>query len=200
MSDIPWWAGQDLWRKCAIWITAVMAVILIFLTFDSVAKITAGSDRVPDYDVINKRIYYKWDADRNMEAPVIGDDAPLFGQMRTKDEARALVTHGKLTVQSKNCMNCHTLLGNGAYYAPDLTKAWLDPGWGAESVREQLMVTFLLDPDANARTYGTNRRMPQLNLTQEEAEAVVAFLKWMSAIDTNGFPKGFTPIKQEEPS
>ncbi len=27
-------------------------------------------------------------------------------------------------------MNCHTLLGNGAYYAPDLTKAWLDPAWG----------------------------------------------------------------------
>lgn len=26
-------------------------------------------------------------------------------------------------------MSCHTLLGNGAYFAPDLTKAWLDPKW-----------------------------------------------------------------------
>ena len=33
----------------------------------------------------------------------------------------------ELTMQAKNCMGCHTLLGNGAYYAPDLTKAWLDP-------------------------------------------------------------------------
>jgi nitric oxide reductase subunit C len=200
MSEAPWWASQELWRKSAIWITAIMAVILIFLTFDSVARITAGTARVPGYDVINKRIYYKWNASRNMEAPVIGADAPLFGNMLTADEAEAMVTHGKLTVQSRNCMNCHTLLGNGAYYAPDLTKAWLDPGWGAESVREQLMVAFLMDPAANARTYGTNRRMPQLDLTREEAEAVVAFLKWMSAIDTNGFPKGFTPIKQEESS
>jgi nitric oxide reductase subunit C len=29
-------------------------------------------------------------------------------------------------------MNCHTLLGNGAYYAPDLTKAWLDPILGLQ--------------------------------------------------------------------
>jgi len=117
--------------------------------------------------------------------------------MLSAEEAEDLVTLGKLTVQAKNCMNCHTLLGNGAYYAPDLTKAWLDQGWGAESVREQLMVSFLMDPTANARTYGTGRRMPQLGITEQEAHGVVAFLKWMSSIDTNGFPKGFKPIQQE---
>jgi len=62
------------------------------------------------------------------------------------------------------------------------------------------MITFLMDPETNARTYGTGRRMPQLNLTEAEARGVVAFLKWMSSIDTNGFPKGFTPIQQEESS
>ncbi len=197
MSATPWWASEERWRKWAIWITAFMAVVLIFLTFDSVAKITAGSDRVPGYDVINKRIYYTFNAERNMQEPVIGADAPLFGKMLSAEEAEDLVTLGKLTVQAKNCMNCHTLLGNGAYYAPDLTKAWLDQGWGAESVREQLMVSFLMDPTANARTYGTGRRMPQLGITEQEAHGVVAFLKWMSSIDTNGFPKGFKPIQQE---
>jgi nitric oxide reductase subunit C len=197
MADTPWWASEDVWRKCAIWVTAFMAVVLIFLTFDTVAKITAGTERVPGYDVINKRIYYTFNAERNMQEPVIGDDAPLFGKMLSAEEAEDLVTLGKLTVQGRNCMNCHTLLGNGAYYAPDLTKAWLDPAWGAESVREQLMMTFLMDPTTNARTYGTGRRMPQLDLTEEEARGVIAFLKWMSSIDTNGFPKGFTPITQE---
>jgi nitric oxide reductase subunit C len=197
MNDIPWWASEDLWRKLAIWITAFMLVVLIVLTFDSVAKITAGVAKVPAYNVINQRIYYRWDQEREMEAPVIGDQAPLFGQVLSEEEAQALVSKGKLTVQSRNCMNCHTLLGNGAYYAPDLTKAWLDPGWGAESVREQLMLAFLLDPNTNARTFGTNRRMPNLDLTEEEARAVIAFLKWMSAIDTNGFPKSFKPIAQE---
>ena len=200
MTDTPWWASEEIWRKAAIWVTAVMAVILIFLTFDSVAKITAGSNRVPDYAVINNKIFYKFDADRNMQVPVIGGEAPLFGERLSEEAAEELVTLGKLTVQAKNCMNCHTLLGNGAYYAPDLTKAWLDPGWGAEAVREQLMLAFLQDPMTNARTYGTNRRMPQLGITEAEARGIVAFLKWMSAIDTNGFPKGFTPIKQEESS
>ena len=171
MSDTPWWASEDVWRKWAIWVTAMMAVILIFLTFDTVRQITAGGERVPGYDVINQRIYYEFNDERNMQVPVIGDDAPLFGTRLSPDEARELVTLGKLTVQAKNCMNCHTLLGNGAYYAPDLTKAWLDPAWGAESVREQLMITFLMDPVTNARTYGTNRRMPHLDITEEEARA-----------------------------
>jgi nitric oxide reductase subunit C len=200
MTDTPWWASEDVWRKWAIWVTAFMAVVLIFLTFDTVAKITAGGDRVPGYDVINKRIYYKFNSERNMQEPVFGADAPLFGKMLSPQEAEDLVTLGKLTVQAKNCMNCHTLLGNGAYYAPDLTKAWLDPGWGAEAAREQLMISFLMDPMTNARTYGTGRRMPQLGITEDEAKGVVAFLKWMSAIDTNGFPRGFKPIRQEESS
>ncbi len=197
MSNSPWWADQDVWRKTAIWVTALMLVALIVLTFDSVKQITAGTNRVPAYSAINHRIYYRFNSERNMQEPVIGDLAPLFGTELNEEDALALVSKGKMTVQAKNCMNCHTLLGNGAYYAPDLTKAWLDQAWGAESVREQLMVTFLMDPVTNARGYGTDRKMPNLDITEDEARAIVAFLKWMSAIDTNGFPRNFTPIKQE---
>ena len=103
-------------------------------------------------------------------------------------------------VALEDSLDVGTLLGNGAYYAPDLTKAWLDPGWGTEAAREQLMISFLMDPMTNARTYGTGRRMPQLGITEEEAKGVIAFLKWMSSIDTNGFPRGFKPIRQEESS
>lgn len=200
MAETPWWASESIWRKLAIWITAFMAVVLIFLTFHSVKVITAGSDRVPAYSVINQRIDYRFDADRNLMAPVIGDEAPLFGTPLSEDDAKALVTLGKLTVQAKNCINCHTMLGNGSYYAPDLTKAWLDPSWGTEAAREDLMINFLMDPYTNARTFGTGRRMPNLNITREEAEGIVAFLKWMSAIDTTGFPDNFTPIRQGDRS
>jgi len=196
VDGVPWWSSESLWRKIAIWITAVMAVILIFLTFDTVARITAGGARVPGYSVINQRIYYREDLDRGYQVPVIGDEAPLFGEPLDEEEAQALVDLGKLTVQAKNCMNCHTLLGNGAYFAPDLTKSWLDPAWASESVRERLMIEFLMDPEGNARTFGTNRKMPHLDITEAEARGLVAFLKWMSAIDTNGFPAGFTPIRQ----
>ena len=193
---LPWWAAEDFWRKCAIFVTAFMTVVLILLTFHSLAAITAGQGRVPAYSVVNHRIDYQFDAELNRSVPVIGDEAPLFGTMLSEDEARELVSRGKLTVQARNCMNCHTLLGNGAYYAPDLTKAWLDPGWGNEQARELLMTMFLKDPIANARTFGTGRRMPNQDLTDEEVRAVIAFLKWMSAVDTNGFPHGFKPLPQ----
>ncbi len=198
MTDQVWWASENFWRKTAIFVTAFMFVILIFLTFHSMSVILAGSEaeRVPAYSVINHRVDYRFDNERSMFRPVIGEEAPLFGTVYSEAEARALVDLGKLTVQAKNCMNCHTLFGNGAYYAPDLTKAWLDPGWGNEQARETLMLMFLTDPVGNARTYGTGRRMPDLGVTDEEARGIVAFLKWMSAVDTNGFPYGFTPLPQ----
>lgn len=196
MNAVAWWAREDFWRKCAIIVTAVMAVVLIVLTYDSLESISAGGRRVPDYTVVNQRIDYRWDDARNMKVPVIGAAAPLFGTVLDADAAHALVDLGKVTTQAKNCMDCHTLLGNGAYYAPDLTKAWLDPAWGNEAARETMMLNFLTDPNRYARTYGTNRRMPNLGITQQEARGIIAYLKWMSAIDTNGFPAGFVPIKQ----
>ncbi|MFN3594410.1 MAG: c-type cytochrome [Thiobacillaceae bacterium] len=196
-AKLYWWASESFWKKMAIWITAASAVILIFLTFDTVAKITAGSKRVPAYSVINHRIDYVFDEKRNYQVPVIGPEEPLFGRKLSEEEAAALVSQGKLTVQAKNCMNCHTLLGNGSYYAPDLTKAWLDPAWGSKEVREQLMIDFLMDPSDKLHN-GLGRRMPKLGITEAEARATVAFLKWMSAIDTNGFPANFKPIDQAD--
>src|SRR4030065_361072 len=136
MSQDIWWASESFWRKNAIWITAGFFLVLIFLTFDTVTQITAGGKRVPAYSTINHRISYVFDEKRNFQVPVIGVEEPLFGKMLTEGEAKALVSHGKLTPQAKNCMNCHTLLGNGAYYAPDLTKTWLDPSWGSKEIRE----------------------------------------------------------------
>ncbi|HET7651330.1 MAG TPA: c-type cytochrome [Gammaproteobacteria bacterium] len=172
-----------------------MLVVLIFLTIDSLAVSRAGGSHVPDYTVINHQIGYRYDWSRREDVPVIGGDQPLFGKTWTEPEARALMQEGKLVIQSRACMDCHTFFGNGAYYAPDLTKAWLDPAWqqiwmpmtGAKT-QEDAMVDFLMHPER----YPTwNREMPNLHISEPEARAVVAYLKWMSAIDTNGFPANF---------
>lgn len=194
----PLWASEAFWKKTAIWVTAGSFVLLIILTFDSMAKIAAGGSRVPAYSVINKDISYRFDKDLQRYQPVIAGEAPLFGKALSESEAEQLVTLGKKTVQAKNCVNCHTLLGNGAYYAPDLTKAWLDQAWGSKAAREELMLQFLLDPEKNARTYGSNRKMPNLQITDAEARGIVAFLKWMASIDTNGFPHNFKAIGEGE--
>ncbi len=197
-EQTPRWASEDFWKKTAIWVTGGSFVILVILTFDSMAKIATGSARVPAFSIINKDISYSYDKGKHRYQPVIGGNAPLFGKTLNEQEAEQLVDLGKKTIQAKNCINCHTLLGNGAYYAPDLTKAWLDQAWGSMEGRENMMVQFLLDPEKNARTYGSNRKMPNLKITEQEAHGIVAFLKWMSSIDTNGFPHNFKATNSGE--
>jgi nitric oxide reductase subunit C len=196
METNQWWASESFWRKTAIWVTGGSFVVLMLLTMDTLSQISAGTTRVPAYSVINHRIEYKFDDKRHVQVPVIGVKEPLFGKELSEEEAEALVKLGKLTTQAKNCMNCHTLLGNGAYYAPDLTKAWLDQYWGTSEIREVQMVEFIKDPSDKLHN-SMGRRMPKLGITDEEARGVVAFLKWMSSIDTNGFPYNFKSIEQE---
>ena len=198
MSETAQWASESFWKKVAVWVTAGSFLILVILTFDTLKQTSAGGERVPAYAVINKKIDYQYDEDLHKFMPVIGAEELLFGKEFSEEEAEQLVTLGKKTTQAKNCMNCHTLLGNGAYYAPDLTKAWLDQGWLTVELREEQMLKFLMDPEKNARTFGTGRKMPNLDITEEEAKGVVAFLKWMSSIDTNGFPYNFTTIYAED--
>jgi nitric oxide reductase subunit C len=182
------------WRAGAVSTILVMSVVLIMLTVDSLADIRAGGSHVPPYTVINQRIDYKRNADRGIDVPVIDKPEPLFGKPLDEAAASALIERGKMVIQSRACMDCHTFFGNGAYYAPDLTKAWLDPDWEAwkaitdADTREEAMVRFLMDPE-KYRTW--TRAMPNLHITEAEAQGVVAYLKWMAAVDTNGFPPNF---------
>ena len=187
------------WRAGAISSTLVMLIVLGFLTVDSLATIRTGGANVPAYTVINKEIRYEFDGDAHRYRPVIGADQQLFGRTYSPEEAEKVMRLGKLVIQTRNCMNCHTFFGNGAYYAPDLTKAWLDPAWQQmwmpmtqAATREEAMVAFLMYPEK----YPTwSRQMPNLQISREEAEALVAYLKWMSEVETNGFPIHFGHIQ-----
>jgi nitric oxide reductase subunit C len=205
------WSDNRFWQRSAAWVTGFASVLLIWLTFDTLGQIDMGTDadlqngvtkRVPGPTVINYKITYEMNTKRGHEIPVIGEKEKFFGRDDySEEEAGALLHLGKLGQQAKNCMACHTLLGNGAYYAPDLTKSWLDPAWGPEgsmqamtgkSTKEEAMAEFLQHPDQ----YPTHARMmPDLGITAQEAKGLVAFLKHMSSIDTNGFPRNFGKIQ-----
>ncbi len=182
------------WRAGAISITLVMLCVLAMLTVDSLAAISPGGSHVPPYTVVNRHIDYVYDAGQGIDLPVIGAAEPLFGRALDDQAAAALMEKGKLVIQSRACMDCHAFFGNGAYYAPDLTKAWLDPDWKAwqaitgTTTKEDAMMKFLMDPVKYATW---KRTMPNLHLSEEEARAIVAYLKWTSAVDTNGFPPNF---------
>jgi len=215
MANKSVWSDNRFWQRSAAWVTGFASVLLIWLTFDTSAQIAMGTDadlqagvtkRVPGPTVINYKITYEMDAKRGHEVPVIGGKEKFFGRDDwSEKEAGALLHLGKLGSQAKNCMDCHTLLGNGAYYAPDLTKAWIDPMWedgtmaaiiggalGKDLTKEEAMAEFLQHPS----NYATHARMmPNLGITAKEAQGLVAFLKHMSSIDTNGFPRNFGKMK-----
>ena len=117
------------------------------------------------------------------------------------NEAQAMtaqVIRGKEVWEKYNCVNCHTRLGEGAYYAPDLTKSFtrMGKGW---------MQHMLLNPAAAYWGPEWNqkgrRKMPKLGLSEPEALDVVAFLEFLSQIDTNDWPppESFTPSTWLEP-
>lgn len=50
------------------------------------------------------------------------DSHRQFPTLTNADKITPEVIHGKDVWHKYNCINCHTLFGEGAYYAPDLTK------------------------------------------------------------------------------
>lgn len=165
-----------------------MSAVLVALTIDTLRQISPGGPRVPSYDVINKAVTYEYDPNQGGYVPKIGAEDLIFGRKYSGDQAAALLAKGKLVIQSRACIDCHTFFGNGAYYAPDLTRAWMDPIWARYPgpKRADRLAKFLMSP----LRLGA-RPMPNLHLQRDEAEAVVAYLKWMSSVDTNGFPDRF---------
>jgi len=88
------------------------------------------------------------------------------------------VVRGKNLWDSSNCMGCHTLLGEGAYYAPELTRVYERRG-------PDFMRAMLRDPEA---MYPGQRRMVNYHFTAEQIDDLVAFLQWIGTMDLNGFP------------
>ena len=104
------------------------------------------------------------------------------------DRLTPAVREGKLAWQKYVCIDCHTILGNGAYYASDLTRSWnrfVDRSGGDEAAARTAMITWLQHPPAPS---ATSRGMPRFEMSSREAESLVEFLRWTSKIDTNGWP------------
>lgn len=102
---------------------------------------------------------------------------------------------GKEIWESNNCMGCHTLLGEGAYYAPELTKVIdrLDiryDGNGKEVIKSILMSPSPWQPNG--------RKMVAYGMTEQEASDVVAFFEWIGKIDLNGFDRVISPLAKEK--
>jgi len=87
------------------------------------------------------------------------------------------VVRGKHLWETNNCMGCHTLLGEGGYYAPELTKVIDRRGEGY--IKAVLMTPKSWAPNG--------RKMVAYGMSNEEADDLIAYFEWIGKIDLNGF-------------
>ncbi|MBZ5515919.1 MAG: c-type cytochrome [Acidobacteriia bacterium] len=106
------------------------------------------------------------------------------------DQISAQVVEGKRLWQHYDCNDCHTILGIGGYYAPDVTKSYTVRG-------DAWLRQFLKDP---AAMYPTGRQMPNFHLTDAQVAPLLAYLKWVSEVDTNGWPPAPKGVARQEPA
>jgi len=116
------------------------------------------------------------------------DTLAEFPKRSHQDKMTEEVVHGHHIWNKNNCMGCHTLMGEGAYYAPELTKVverrgavWIDaflqdPEAFYPGRRKMIKYDFFVDAEVGAAEAAQNR------------SDIIAFLDWVGKIDMNGYP------------
>jgi len=97
------------------------------------------------------------------------------------------VVRGKTLWEENNCMGCHTLLGEGAYYAPELTKVIDRRGKGY--IKAVLMTPVAWEPNG--------RKMVAYGFTEQESQDLIEFFDWIDDIDLNGFDTVVSPLAKD---
>ena len=96
------------------------------------------------------------------------------------------VVAGKHIWERHACVNCHSLLGEGAYFAPEVGNVMVrwavqdDPVAATEALKAWM--------DAMPTGIAGRRQMPNFNLTDEEYRQLSDFLIWTSKINTQNWP------------
>jgi len=95
-----------------------------------------------------------------------------------RENITASVARGKNIWETRDCIGCHTILGEGAYFAPELGNVYKRRG--PEFIKAWIQ--------AQPTGVAGRRQMPQFHLTDSQLDDVVAFLKWTSEINTSNWP------------
>ena len=97
------------------------------------------------------------------------------------------VAAGKRIWEQKACIDCHTIMGEGAYFAPELsnvmTRWGIEPGDRA-GAKEALAAWMGAMPSG----IEGRRQMPHFVLSDEQYQNLADFLLWVDSVDTQGWP------------
>ena len=93
------------------------------------------------------------------------------------------VVRGKHVWETNQCIGCHSLLGEGAYFAPELGNVYKRRG-GDEGGGAFIKAWMKAMPTGAPG----RRQMPQFNLSEQQLDDLVEFLKWTNGINAEKWP------------
>lgn len=112
---------------------------------------------------------------------LIFDTTSALPKRDHREKITQQVISGKKLWERNNCIGCHSLLGEGAYFAPELGNVYKRFGKSKEAI-----IAFIKSRPVEG--VKGRRSMPQFNLSDEELNALAEFLKWTSEINTANWP------------
>lgn len=109
--------------------------------------------------------------------------------LSTSTDAKGLtesVARGKRIWEHNACIDCHTLLGEGAYFAPELGNVFVRYGGDKDpnGAREAIKGFIKSQPSGVAG----RRQMPNFKLKDQELDDLANFFEWTSRIKTQNWP------------
>ena len=101
------------------------------------------------------------------------------------DKVTKSVALGKKVWENNDCVGCHTLMGEGAYYAPELENAFQRLGGSDEKAFKEYLSGWMAAQPLNIPN---RRKMPQFHLTSEQINNLADFLIWTSKVNNQEWP------------
>jgi nitric oxide reductase subunit C len=111
-------------------------------------------------------------------AVLIFDTESRIPERSKSAEITPAVVRGKHLWETRNCIGCHTLLGEGAYFAPELGNVYKRRG-------PEFIKAWIKSQPTGAPG---RRQMPNFHFTDPQLDDLTEFLKWTNGINTEKWP------------
>lgn len=117
---------------------------------------------------------------------LVAHSVSTVNAMNETHPVTASVAAGKHVWEKHACIDCHTIMGEGAYYAPELGNVWVRFGGreDAQAGRDAIKNWIKSMPTG----IEGRRQMPKFDLTETELDDLVDFFKWTSEVNTQNWP------------
>ncbi len=113
------------------------------------------------------------------------DTVHRIPELSHADKITKSVVAGKKIWEDNDCVGCHTLLGEGAYYAPELGNAFKRLGSGDKKAFKSFMQGWMASQPLDIPN---RRKMPQFHLTPTQVDNLADFLIWTSKVNNQDWP------------